>query len=146
MTTEAAIGYGRLLAINDTSQSPAAYVVVGEITALNGPAFAADAIEATHMQSAARFREFVAGLRDAGEISGEINYTPGNAGMDLLLEHLGEVAQYRITEPSSFSPEATLVSQAILTQFDITGPVAEKMGASFTLKLTGQPTITGVTF
>jgi tail tube protein len=147
MTTNAAIGYGRLLEIQDDTQSPAVFVVAGELTAVNGPSFTADAIDATHMQSPNRFREYVEGLRDAGELSGELNYVPGDAGMTLLLERLGKIAQFRITEPpGSGSPEPTLTSQGILTAFEVTGPVADKMAASFTLKLTGQPTMTGVTF
>lgn len=146
MTTAASIGYGRLLQILDTSLSPDTYVTVGEITAVNGPSFAADAIDATHSESTGKFREFVPGLRDAGEIAGELNYVPNSAGMQLLLEALGEIASYKITEPTGGSPLPTITSQAILTGFEITGPVADKMAASFTLKLTGVPVMTGVTF
>jgi Lambda phage tail tube protein, TTP len=97
-------------------------------------------------QSPGRFRQFVPGLRDAGEIAGELNYVPNSPGMQLLLEALGELAQYKITEPNGGSPLPTITAQAILTGFEIAGPVAEKMVASFTLKLTGQPVMTGLTF
>src|SRR5262245_33977853 len=144
MTTNAAIGYGRLLQIFNPGASPPAFVNVGEITAVNGPSFAADAIDATHTESTSRFREFVPGLRDAGEIAGELNYVPTSAGLALLLGALGEIASYKITEPSGGSPEPTITADAILTGFDITGPVADKMAAAFTLKLTGVPVMTGV--
>jgi hypothetical protein len=146
MTTDARIGYGRLLSIRDDDLSPPAFVVVGEISAVNGPAFAADAHDATHMQSEDRFREFIPGLRDAGEISGEINYVPGGAGTELMVSNLGRKKTFQIEEPDSGSPPITMVSEAFITAFNITGPVAEKMNATFTLKLSGKPTISGLSF
>jgi len=145
MTTEARIGYGRLLSIEDDS-SPPAFVVVGEITAVNGPAFAADALDATHMQSPDRFREFIPGLRDAGELSGEINYVPGGAGTEIMIANLGRKKNFKVEEPDSGSPPITMTCEAFITAFGITGPIADKMNATFTLKLSGSPTITGLSF
>jgi hypothetical protein len=142
-----AIGYGRILQIRDDSASPPTYVTTGRLTAVNGPSLAADSIDDLAMDSPGRFREFVPGVRDPGELSGELAYTPGDAGMVLLIESLGTKAHFKITEPEFFgSPAPTFTSEGILTGFEITGPVADKMTASFTIKLSGQPTMTGVTF
>lgn len=147
MTTNAAIGYGRKLQILDNNLSPPAFVSCGEITAVNGPSFAADALDATHMESDNRFREFIEGLRDAGELSGEINYIPGDAGMLALWKNLGRKATFMITEPSGFgSPPPTFQSVGIMTAFEVSGAVGDKMTASFTIKLSGEPTITGMSF
>ena len=37
-------------------------------------------VDATHMASTDKWREFVGGLRDAGEVSITINFVPGGAG------------------------------------------------------------------
>jgi hypothetical protein len=147
MTTEAQIGYGRLLQIRNDNASPSPeWVTTGELTQVNGPSFAADAVEATHMESPSRFREFVEGLRDAGELSGELNYVPASVGMGLLVAQLGRTAHYRIVEPGGESPAKVVESDGILTGFEVQAPVADKMVAAITLKLSGVPVMTGVTF
>jgi predicted secreted protein len=145
MTTQARIGYGRLLSVQDVT-SPDVFITLGEITAINGPNFAADAVDVTHMQSTDGFREFIPGLRDAGEFSGDVNYNPTDSGMIAFLETIGTKRTFKIVERSATSPAPSVTCDGIVTAFKVTGAVADKMQAAFTIKLSGSPVMDGVTF
>src|SRR5688572_28259415 len=94
MATDADIGYGTTWSINGTPVAEVIEVTPGETTA--------DRVEATHMGSPGRRREYIAGLIDNGEASFTINWVPGNA-TDALIRTLmasGEVVEHIITFPN----------------------------------------------
>lgn len=62
-----------------TSISIAPMVTVLEITKLAGPGMKVDMKEATNMLSPNTFKEFIAGLREGGDITFEGNYIPKDA-------------------------------------------------------------------
>lgn len=141
MTTNARIGHGVLLKIEDDS-SPQNLVTIAEITAINGFEITRDWADATHSQSPEKWREFIAGLKDAGEFSAELNFVPGATGTTLLL------AQFDKDTPTAceiYIPTATPYKWAFeagLSGFGFDAPVDEKMTASVTFKITGKPTLT----
>ena len=151
MTTQARIGHGLLFRIRDTRLSPPALVEIGEITNLNGPSIAADAVEATNTRSTVSgsppsdpdgWREFIPGLADAGEVSGDLNFVPGSAGQDVILWAVRKKVYGEIEIPGDSPPYVWQLSGLILTAFGLTGPVDDKMSASFTFKISAQPVLT----
>lgn len=141
MTTEAKIGYGVLLKIEDDN-SPQSMVTIAEITSINGFEISRDWVDATHSQSTEKWREFIAGLKDAGEFTAEINFVPGSTSIALLL------AQFNKDTPSAceiYIPTATPYKWAFeagLSGFGFDAPVDDKMTASMTFKITGKPVLT----
>lgn len=140
MTTNARIGHGVLLKIEDDS-SPQNLVTIAEITAINGFEITRDWADATHSQSPEKWREFIAGLKDAGEFSADLAFVPGSTSTTLL------IAQFDKDTPSAceiYIPTATPYKwtlQAGLSAFGFDAPVDDKMTASITFKITGKPTL-----
>src|SRR5687768_14631115 len=86
MTTQAAIGYGSKFQVQDPTVSPAPpWIDLGEVISITPPSRAIDIIDATHMASPSRIREFITGLIDPGEASVEMNYVPGGTTDDTLV-------------------------------------------------------------
>lgn len=136
MTTGARIGYGTLFAL----LSSGSYVTIAEVTSVTPPGFSRDAQDATHTESPDAFREFIAGLTDAGEVGIELNFDPGSSSAALLL------AQFDTQDPGThkitFPDGSTWVFTGILTGFEPQAPVDEKMVATATFKVSGKPVLT----
>lgn len=136
MATNTSIGYGSAFAVGDGG-SPEVFTDLAEVTNITGPNVVRETVDATHMASPNRYREFIAGLIDAGEVSVEMNYVPGGATEILLNGCLEQVAvrNYRITAPNAevlaFSGFCTSRSAAI--------PLDDKMTMSATFKVSGDP-------
>src|SRR5215217_5974546 len=96
--TDAKIGYGTKYEIYSSS----AFVEIGEVFSVTPGEANSDRVDATHMQSPGRRREYIAGLIDTGEASFEINWVPGNATDVLLRGFLasGLTVPHRITFPN----------------------------------------------
>ncbi|MPZ58437.1 MAG: hypothetical protein GEU91_18480 [Rhizobiales bacterium] len=138
MATEAAIGHGTIFAVLTTP--PSTFTDIAEVTSITPPSLARDAIDATHMNSPDQWREFIGGLKDGGEVSIELNYVPGSATSVLLIGEIAQAAErtYRIT----FTDTTTWVFDGIMTGFESEVPVDDKMTATATFKVTGEPVLT----
>src|SRR5438552_4011527 len=81
--------------------SPETFTDVGEITALAKSGAKTDTPDATNMQSG-RFREFIAGLSEAGELGVTANWTPGDESHALVegLFDSGERRNVRVIPPA----------------------------------------------
>ena len=112
------------------------YADVAEVTSITWPGYARDAVEATHLNSDNQFREFIPGLMDAGEVSIEMNFIPSASDVILAAMTASTVGQFKITAPSGVN----VVFKAIVTSYQPQSPVDDRMTASATFKVTGQPT------
>ena len=134
MATEARIGYGTILRIA-TPEAPAVFATIGEVTSVTPPPMTRDIIDATHMASPNRTREFIAGLIDGGEMSCDLNFVPGSISDIRLREMQTE------TEPSACEieyPNGTVQSFfAYCTGYEPSDPLDDKMTATATFKVTG---------
>lgn len=133
--TDAKIGYGTRYEIWDDTLSPPAYVFISEVITVTPGEAVADRIDATHMMSPNRRREYISGLIDSGEASFEINWIPGNA-TDLLLRELmnsGETENHRITFPGG----ARVRFAASLIGYAKEIPVDDRMTATITVAVSG---------
>lgn len=136
--TAAKIGYGTTYEIWDAGDSPPAFLEIAEVFSVTPGAAVSDRIDATHMQSPGRRREYIAGLIDNGEASFEINWVPGNAS-DLLIRDLmdsGDVVQHRITFPGG----ARVTYDASIIGYEKEIPVDDRMTAVITVAVSGAET------
>lgn len=141
--TSALHAWNTLLKIGDGG-GPEAFTTIAEVTNITGPGLALDTIDVTNMSSPNAWREFIAGLLDAGEVSFDINYLPGNAthnaGTGLVRDLKNRTKRnFQLVMPSS--PTTTWNFSAYVTGFEPDFPVEDKIAASVTLKLTGEPTL-----
>jgi predicted secreted protein len=137
MTTNAAIGHGTLFQLLDTSVGPNFFETLAEVTSITPPSLARDAVEATHTESPEKWREFIAGLKDAGEVTLELNFIPGGPAIERLLGLFNSdtFSVARLVFPNLVTWQFT----ALLTGVEPEAPVEDKMTASVTFKLTGKP-------
>jgi len=133
MTTSAKLAFGTTL--------KKGAVAIAELTGITGPSISAATVDVTSHDSPDTYREFIQGIREAGEVTLEGNFIPGNAGQVALLADLndGSVDEYVITFPSGMA--TTWTFDAIVTAFATSAPFDEKASFTATMKLTGKPAL-----
>lgn len=131
MTTAAGIGHGSTFSIGVTA--------IAEVLSISGPSLTRETVDATSMDSATRHREFISGLRDAGEVSLELNYT--EAGFTALK------AEYDDDTAGAYTIDLangdTFAFSGFLTELTSEHPLDDKVTISATFKITGAVTYTG---
>lgn len=141
MATGARIGYGTLFK-SGNGASPEVFATLAEVTNITPPAISRDTSDASHEESPGAWREFIAGLKDGGEISLELNFVPGNsASLALMNEFDLDGPQATKNRQVVFPDGSYFAFAAILTAFEPDAPIDDKMTASATYKITGKPSL-----
>jgi len=138
MTTSGLNAFGTTFKWNGTA--------LAELTSIGGPKLKVDTIDLTSHDSTSGFREFVAGLKDGGEIKIEGNFIAGDtSGQIAFITDLkaGTKREVIITGPAAGA--FTWTFDAIGTDYEPTFPDDGKLGFSASLKVTGVPVL-GITF
>jgi predicted secreted protein len=135
--------FGTLLKKGDGG-SPESFTTIAQVTNIGGPSLALDPIEVTCHTSTGGWKEFIGGLLDGGEVSFDINYDPvgatHNASTGLIADMVARtVRNFQLVFPDTGS--TTWSFAALVTAFEPSEPIDDKLAASVTLKLTGQPTL-----
>lgn len=130
--TEAMIGYGSIFALADPA-TPTVFVDLAEVYDITPPSDTDDLVDATHMQSPDRTREFIAGLTDPGECSFEMNFIPGSAADLAVQAAKGKKRICRITFPNGITWTFTGLRQG----YEPAVPNEDKMTATVTFKVSG---------
>jgi predicted secreted protein len=112
--------------------------VIGNLTGISGPGISADTIDVTAHDSAADYRQFVAGVIDGGEISLEGNLVTAAAGNDFMT-----AINARSTTACSiiFPTIGKWVFSGVPTAFETDAPFDDKLSFSASVKVTGQPVL-----
>jgi predicted secreted protein len=135
--TQAHIGHGSIFELHNGSQ----FATIGEVVSISLPSLARDALDVTGIGSPDGYREFIPGLKDGGEVTVEMNFVAGSQS-DILVRQLfndDDLVQFRITVPApASSPTEQLTGFAVVTGYSVTDPVAEKMAATLTMKVSGR--------
>jgi hypothetical protein len=131
MTTTAGIGFGSQFKVKIAG----VYTYIGEQFNVTPPGVAVDSIDASHELSPDAHREFIPGLADAGEVSGELHYSPTGTAEEQLYDMLRTVQECRNVFPSG----AYVDYNAFITGMEPETPLDDKMVMSITWKVTGQP-------
>lgn len=140
--SNATAAFGVIFAIGDGG-SPEAFTNVAEVKDFDGPSLDRNTYEVTHHSSPNRWREFIPGLRDAGETSFTLNWIPSDTTQDRttgLLSHYldDQIHNYRIIYPDSGAEQITF--PGIMTAFEPSAPVDGVLEAEVTIKIAGEPT------
>lgn len=129
--TEAQIGYNTGYFIKQLG----VFVEIGEVINVTPGEASSDRVEATHMKSPGRRREYIAGLIDSGEASFEINWIPGGP-TDILLRELfdsGETVEHKIVYPAGIS----CTYEAQITGYSKAVPIDDRMTSTITVSVSG---------
>ena len=117
-------------------------VVIAEVVQVTGPSESADMIDVTNHDSANTFREFIAGLRNGGEVSIEGNFKASDSTGQIALHtdfQAGTSRTLTLTFPSSLG---NLSGTAYCKSFEFTFPSDGKIGFAATFQFTGKPALT----
>jgi predicted secreted protein len=115
-------------------------VAIAEINSITGPNMTRDFIDVTSLDSTGGYREFIAGFRDGGEITLEMNFTAAGFN-DLKDDYESDVIQtYSIV--LSDNAATTLTFSGFVTSLGIAVPIDDKVTCNVTIKISGQVTIT----
>jgi predicted secreted protein len=107
------------------------------------PESTTDDVETTHYKSAGRFREFIAGLKDRGEFTVEMNFVAGNA-TDILCraaDAASDTRAFKIVLPDDAGDAAwEIEGTAYAKGYSRNIPIDDRMTAVLTLRVSGDLT------
>lgn len=110
---------------------------VGHIESISGPNISVDPIETTDLDAAAK--TFIANIYDSGEVTLELEFMPDDTNHLVLLTDM--LAGTERAVAVAFSDGAagtskTYTGKGIVTAYNPTASINEKLGASVTIKMT----------
>jgi len=125
----------------DTTVSPNAYQLVGQVVSIGGPSGTTGEIDVTSLSSTAK--EFIPSLPDWGSVDSEIIFdqaTTANRHQELWDDFSAQTTgTYKITLTDS--PQTTFIFSAFPSQFALNIAVDDKVGASVSLRITSTVTM-----
>lgn len=132
-------GFGTVLARGNGDGPPETFTEIANAMNPEGPSVERETYDVTAHNSPNQWREFIAGLKDGGEVSCTVNFDPAlhlpvfSADLDT-----NAAISYRLTWPDTSRVDV----EAILTGFVPSAPHDNKMEASIKWKVTGEPIYT----
>ncbi len=138
--TDARIGYSSEVWLDNASN---VLTQLEEVISISVPNAQVEDVEATHMLSPSRRREYVAGLIEDGEGTFEFNLIPGGA-TDLLIQAAvddGVTRDYEVIIPDGAFGQK-FAGDCIVKGYERTIPIDDRMMATMTVRFTGAVTIT----
>ncbi|MDP2363717.1 MAG: phage tail tube protein [Ignavibacteria bacterium] len=134
---EGVAGFGTKLTWNTVN--------LAELTNISGPSETMDTIDVSSHDSADRYKEFVAGLRDGGDISLEGNFIKGDTTGQVAMYadfQAGTKRAWIVKMPGWAAGKPQIAGDGFITAFAISYPYEDKISFTATIKLTGKPTLT----
>lgn len=140
MATEAQIGLGAQFWLDNDAGTPV-LTKLGEILSVTLPNPQVEEVEATHMDSPNRRREYISGLIEDGEGTFEMNYVPGSATDVLIRGALadGKTRGYKIVIPDG-AGTWEIEGECIVRGYERNIPLDDRMTATLTVRFTGAST------
>jgi predicted secreted protein len=145
MAVTGLLGKGTILQ-RDTGVG-SANVIIGNVTSISGPGASSDLIDITNHNSTTRYREFIGGMNDGGEVTASINYDPAMAsnsgahadskGHNRLLADVATGAEdtYQIVFPDASSHFCEF--PGTVTSVSLSSPVDGVHTMDMTIKVVG---------
>lgn len=133
--TQAVAGNPVLLQLGDGNTGSETFDTIAEVLDIDGPNQTRAQIEVTS-HSSNGWREFIAGLRDGGDISFPINSVPTDATQQDLraLIDSGEAAHFKIVYPNGYRDTFS----AIVTDYGTKSPVDGAVTDEIKMKISGE--------
>ncbi len=141
----ATAGIGTLLQIGDGA-TPEVFTTIAEVLDIAGPGLVSDLVDVTNMSSPGSFEESLPTILRSGEISFSVNFLPTNTTQSSTS---GLIADFEARTNRNWqlvftdTPATTWSFAGYVTNVTPQMPVAGATTMDVTIKLTGQPTLTG---
>ncbi len=116
--------------------------LIGNVISMSGPSQVRDSLDISTMDSTSKFREFISGMIDAGEVTFDVNYdgAAGGTANDLNTALTAATETWTIAFPDT----STWACSGFITGLGFADPFDDKITQSVTIKFTGVPTYTDV--
>lgn len=114
-------------------------VTVAGLTSISGLELSADTIDVTTLDSDGAYREFIAGFKDAGEVSleGYLELDDGQQTLYDLFEN-GATEDFTILFPNNMG---SWEFKGVVTGFSTSADLEDPLSFSCTIKVSGKPTL-----
>ena len=139
MASNAFSGVGAVFNRGDGT-SDETFTAVAEINSIGGPDMSRDSIDVTSLDSTGGYREFIAGFRDGGEVSLDMNFTLDSYDDMKVDFESDDTVNYQIVLPDT--NETTFEFAGLVTSLGIAVPMDDKVTATVAIKISGQVTLT----
>lgn len=116
---------------------------IAQIKEISGPSRSADSVDVTTLDSPNRYREFIAGLKDGGEVSFTVVYDPSIASHAALNTSF-ESGAVEACEIGLTLLARKLTFNASITGLGVTIPVDDAITQEVTLKVSGPVAIANI--
>lgn len=139
--SNAILGFGAKFKISDGAESPT-FVQIAEVVSVGWPNIQAEDVEVTNHGSPDRTREYIQGLKDAGEMTITLNWIPGNASSDLIhgLLDTGTKRQMQVITANDYQAQFL----GYIKGFEVTQEPSAALQATVTIRVAGSPVFTDV--
>ena len=120
------------------------FVAVANVEDISGPSRSREAIEVTAHDSPNKYREFVKGLKDGGEVEITVNYDPAVPSHQALDDDFEEddLRDYQVVILPGTADEWTWEFSGLITDLGDEFPHDDKMERTVTFKISGKPALT----
>lgn len=138
--SEAKIGYSTIVKLDENAGVGAeSLVTLEEVFEVTPPEASVATVDATHMASPNRAKEFVSGLIDNGSASIQGNYVPNSTTDNLIrdLQAAGSETKMEITFPNGVKVSC----QILIENYSQSVPVEDRMTFTVSFKVTGATTL-----
>ena len=133
MSSNAISSLGALLKIGNGA-SVEIFTAIPELRNISGPTMSAETIDVSHLGSTSGYRDYIAGFKEAGEITGEVNWT--QAGYASLLTHFVSSALKNFE--LHFSDATVYEFSGRVTALPMTAQTGDAVRFNLTIKITGE--------
>lgn len=126
------------------STGSGSFVTIASVEDLSGPSRSRNMIDVSAHDSPDKYREFVKGMKDGGEVSVTINYRPGESTHQALDTDFEEddLRDYQLVILDGDPDEHTWDFTAGISDISDEFPLDDKMAREVTFKISGKPTLT----
>lgn len=139
----AAIPGSKVVLKRGNAATPEVFTEIAEVKGITGPSMTSGVVDVTSFSSPNNYREFLATLKDPGQLTFVINFNPSNTTHDTLKDDFDDqlTHNYRIEFPDgvAFAIDTTCTLPCILTGYEISAQLEAAVEANITLKVTGEP-------
>jgi predicted secreted protein len=111
-------------------------VAIGEINSIDGPTKSRETIEVTRLEDVDGYRQYIAGLREPGTVTLNMNFTREN--YDLLNADFESdtIQSYAIELPDD--DETVFTFNGFVTELPISIPIGDKITCDVTIQISGK--------
>lgn len=149
MPSQAIFAQGTLIQLGDDATPTEGFTTIAEAKSIDGPGFDTDDIDVTTHDGSQGGHEYIAGLKEWGELSFDINFNPtitNHSAASGLLARYMEDGDKRHNFRLKF-PDASVASGVVwllpgyVKSFSINAPVDDVLSASVAIKVASRPTL-----